>query len=80
MQLMPPRVPLPVRTGPWIRKRDNQCEFDRVSEPLTSLYNTEHDAWKVIDDNLVFQPDDVWMAAAAEYNRRYDLYMQKKPF
>ena len=84
MQYAPIEVPFPVRTGEWVRKRQNWKLYRIVSQPLRDLDGTPNDPWSRVMVNGVWRPvhtpNPVWEAAVAEFNRRFDLYERCVPF
>jgi hypothetical protein len=46
-----------------------------IHEPITSLYDTEHNAW--VDGE--YRPNAVWHAALAESQRRSNLFHRGVP-
>ncbi len=66
----------------WTRVRMHHATYLRVAEPVQALYGTEHDPWSYDRETntYTYSPDDVWLAACEETDRRFDAYMRKVAF
>ena len=42
---------------------DAHAAYLAAIKPVTDLRNTEHDAWRWVDGEMTYAPDDVWRAA-----------------